>query len=125
MHMKTTSQFVLAGVLALLAGTVAPAYAHQGQHPSEGKPPKQEHQAKPEKQHQDKDKQQKDQNKKPPHVQQPHQQQATQQGRRVPRDEQRTVWQQRRARSWEAEHRTWQQRGGYNGYRIPQDRYQR
>ena len=139
--MKTTSQFVLAGVLALLAGTVAPAYAHQGQHPSEGKPPKQEHQAKPEKQHQDKDKQQKDQNKKPPHVQQnaqpphaqpqpphvqqPHQQQATQQGRRVPRDEQRTVWQQRRARSWEAEHRTWQQRGGYNGYRIPQDRYQR
>src|SRR6476660_386861 len=84
MHMKTTSQFVLAGVLALLAGTVAPAYAHQGQHQSEGKPPKQEHQAKPEKQHQDKDKQQKDQNKKPPHVQQPHQQQATQQGRRVP-----------------------------------------
>jgi len=136
MHMKTTSQFVLTGVLALLAGTVAPAYAHQGQHQPEGKPPKQEHQAKPEKQHQAKDKQQKDQNKQPPHVQQPpqaqppraqppSQQQTTQQGRRIPQGEQRTVWQQHRARSWEAEHRTWQQRGGYNGYRIPQDRYQR
>ena len=43
----------------------------------------------------------------------------------MPRGEQRTVWQQHRARSWESEHRTWQQRGGYNGYRIPQDRYQR
>ena len=35
------------------------------------------------------------------------------------------MWQQHRARSWESEHRTWQQRGGYNGYRIPQDRYRR
>jgi riboflavin synthase len=43
----------------------------------------------------------------------------------VQRGEQRGVWQQRRARSWEAEHRTWQQRGGYDGYRIPQDRYRR
>ena len=33
------------------------------------------------------------------------------------------VWQQHRARSWQAEHRTWQQRGGYKGYRIPGDRY--
>jgi hypothetical protein len=37
--------------------------------------------------------------------------------------EHRAVWQEHRARSWEAEHRTWQQRGGYNGYRIPEDRY--
>jgi hypothetical protein len=32
-------------------------------------------------------------------------------------------WQQRRARSWEAEHRTWRQRGGYTGYRIPEGRF--
>ena len=25
--------------------------------------------------------------------------------------------------NWQSEHRTWQQRGGYNGYRIPDDRY--
>ncbi len=50
---------------------------------------------------------------------------SSQQGQRVQRGEQRAVWQQHRARSWETEHRTWQQRGGYNGYRIPQDRYRR
>ena len=26
-------------------------------------------------------------------------------------------------RSWQSEHRTWQQRGGYSGYRIPNDRF--
>ena len=30
---------------------------------------------------------------------------------------------QSRAASWNNDHRTWQQRGGYNGYRIPQDRF--
>ena len=33
------------------------------------------------------------------------------------------MWQQHRAHSWQSEHRTWQQRGGYNGYRIPDDRF--
>lgn len=37
-----------------------------------------------------------------------------------------SVWLKYRAqRSWQSEHRSWQQRGGYNGYRIPQDRYGR
>jgi hypothetical protein len=49
----------------------------------------------------------------------------SQQGRPVPRSEQPRVWQQHRARNWQAEHRTWQQRGGYNGYRIPQVHYRR
>jgi hypothetical protein len=30
---------------------------------------------------------------------------------------------QSRASSWNNEHRTWQQRGGYNGYRVPEDRF--
>jgi hypothetical protein len=30
---------------------------------------------------------------------------------------------QSRARSWNDEHRTWGQRGGYNGYRVPEDRF--
>jgi hypothetical protein len=30
---------------------------------------------------------------------------------------------QSRARSWNDDHRTWGQRGGYNGYRIPEDRF--
>jgi hypothetical protein len=41
----------------------------------------------------------------------------------VQQAEQRGVWQQHRANSWQTEHRTWQQRGGYNGYRIPDDRF--
>ncbi|MGC2637495.1 MAG: hypothetical protein WA294_09985 [Acidobacteriaceae bacterium] len=33
------------------------------------------------------------------------------------------AWQQHRAGNWQTDHRTWQQRGGYNGYRIPDDRF--
>lgn len=36
-----------------------------------------------------------------------------------------TVWQAHRAGNWQAEHRTWQDRGGYQGYRIPEARYRR
>ncbi|MDT8069564.1 MAG: hypothetical protein ROO76_15475 [Terriglobia bacterium] len=32
--------------------------------------------------------------------------------------QQQGAWHQYRARTWESEHRNWQQRGGYNGYRI-------
>ena len=34
-----------------------------------------------------------------------------------------STWKDHRARNWRSDHRNWQQRGGYNGYRIPQDRY--
>jgi hypothetical protein len=34
---------------------------------------------------------------------------------------QERAWQERRANHWEYERRSWQQRGGYNGYRIPDD----
>jgi hypothetical protein len=33
------------------------------------------------------------------------------------------VWQEHRAQNWQSEHRDWRQRGGYNGYHIPDDRY--
>ena len=29
------------------------------------------------------------------------------------------MWQQHRASNWQTQHQTWQQRGGYDGYRIP------
>jgi chemotaxis protein histidine kinase CheA len=41
----------------------------------------------------------------------------------IQKSEQPAVWQQHRAQSWQTEHRTWQQRGGYNGFRIPDDRF--
>jgi hypothetical protein len=34
-----------------------------------------------------------------------------------------TAWQKHRAQSWQSDHRSWQQRGGYHGYRIPYDRF--
>jgi len=41
----------------------------------------------------------------------------------VEQAQRREVWQQHRASNWQSEHRDWRQRGGYNGYRIPDDRY--
>jgi hypothetical protein len=34
-------------------------------------------------------------------------------------------WQGRRAHDWRSDHRTWEQRGGYRGYRIPEYRFGR
>lgn len=38
---------------------------------------------------------------------------------------QRRTWRDHRARQWEAEHRTWSQRGGYGGYFIPAPEFHR
>ena len=38
---------------------------------------------------------------------------------------QRGDWQEHRAQHWLLDHRTWNQRGGYRGYRIPNDRFVR
>lgn len=37
--------------------------------------------------------------------------------------QQQVAWQGSRAHSWQSEHRTWQQRGGYRGYRVPESRF--
>ena len=45
--------------------------------------------------------------------------QRTPQQRREQQAMQRQVWHQHRANHWDVEHCLWRQRGGYNGYRIP------
>jgi hypothetical protein len=35
----------------------------------------------------------------------------------------REVWEDHRAHDWKHEHRGWRERGGYKGYRIPEDRF--
>jgi hypothetical protein len=45
--------------------------------------------------------------------------------RQVNRRDHYDDWQGRRARDWRSEHRTWEQRGGYHGYRIPDNRFGR
>ncbi len=37
--------------------------------------------------------------------------------------QQQVAWQGDRAHDWKTEHRTWQQRGGYSGYRVPDARF--
>src|SRR5438132_3827376 len=35
----------------------------------------------------------------------------------------RDVWEDHRAQDWQREHHSWRERGGYRGYRIPEDRF--
>ena len=105
------------GILLILLGTIAFTFAKPAQHKQDAKSPKQEQQAKPEKQQR-----QQQQEAKGQQVQ--HQaDRPSQQGQHVQQGELPSVWQQHRAHSWQAEHRTWQQRGGYKGYRIPKDHF--
>jgi len=55
--------------------------------------------------------------------QQDPQQRSVQQRTPAHAHQQQVAWQGERARSWQSEHRTWQQRGGYHGYRIPDQRF--
>lgn len=75
-----------------------------------------------------------DQNKQQEHAQQQRQdqnnrqQQAQQQRGSEQRSPERqrveqSSWQEHRSRNWDSDHRNWQQRGGYTGYRVPDDRY--
>jgi flagellar motor protein MotB len=135
-------------VAFLLLGFAAAAYGRQEK--QEEKPPKQEpakpqqqEQAKPQQQQhaqqqansdkqqqqhsQQQAKSQQDQQQKQQHSEQqahlqPVKMQSSQEQHRQ-EGEQSDNWQQHRAHNWQSEHRDWQQRGGYNGYRIPDDRY--
>lgn len=129
-----------AGALFLLLGTIAPAYA---QHEEERKP-------QPEQQHQERPAEQPQRQEKP--AAQPHPQPAKRPAPRpqqsyggayhggvkpngpthggvhhsgVPQNQTqvRAGFVQSRGTAWETEHRTWSQRGGYNGYRIPDARF--
>jgi len=66
--------------------------------------------------------QRQDQNKQQQHAQQQRgneHPQRTQEQQRV----QQSAWQEHRSQRWDSDHRNWQQRGGYHGYRIPDDRF--
>jgi len=135
------------GVLFLLLGTIAPAYAQrEEQEKEQGKPQQgEQHQ-------QEKAAPQQRQQEKPAPQQAQHQQAAN---KPAPRPQQayggvyhagvkptvpthggvhpsgvpqhqgqvHSGFTQSRASSWSTDHRTWQQRGGYNGYRVPDDRF--
>jgi hypothetical protein len=129
-----------AGTLFLLLGTIAPAYAqHEHEEREQGKPQQQQHQERPAQQpHQERAASPPHQTARPaPRPQQSYggayhggvqANGATHGGVHhsgVPQHQGqvREGFVQSRARAWHDEHRTWGQRGGYNGYRIPDDRF--
>ena len=129
-------------VLFVSLGTIVPAFGLQEQKEAqqEQKQPQQQPQQHAQPQQQNQQKQQAPQQNNQQHQQQAqqaqqkqdnqqHQQQAqqrnqqpvqhTQEQQRV----QQAAWQEHRSQNWQSDHRNWQQRGGYNGYRIPENRY--
>jgi hypothetical protein len=98
----------------------------QQQHAQQQNQPKQQQQH-AQQQNQPKQQQQHAQQQNQPKQQQQHaQQQGVQQAaRHTPQQQQQqqAAWQGHRSQNWQSDHRSWQQRGGYNGYRIPDDRY--
>jgi hypothetical protein len=129
-------------ILSLLLGICAPGYAqHEQQGEKQDHPQQQEskhEQAKPEQQHAQKQPhaQQQNQDKQQQHAQQQqkqdqndrrqHAQQRGNEGHQRTQEQQRiqhSAWQEHRSQRWDSDHRNWQQRGGYHGYRIPDERY--
>jgi hypothetical protein len=103
-----STRIIWAGVLLLLVGAVAPGYSQQSQDP---KPPK----------HEPEDRSRGQAAPANPGGLQSREHQPAE--HRIDQDEQREVWRQNRAHTWRTEHRYWQQRGGYRGFRIPENRF--
>ncbi len=101
--------FINTSILFLLLGSLAPVYssAPPHQHQQNEKPPlwlKKKQSRRPQ-----------------PPPQQTHR--PSRSYDRGPGAERRAVWQGHRARNWQAEHRSWHDRGGYDGYRISRSHY--
>src|SRR5260221_181630 len=104
----------------LLLGWTVPADSRQDQQDKPKNQEKRQEQDKPSRQDQPQANRQQDQQR-----QQRGQQdnRSAQQRGPAQQRQQQVAWQGDRAHSWQSEHRTWQQRGGYNGYRVPDDRF--
>lgn len=107
-----------------------PQHAQQQHQPQQQHDQKHQQRAQPQ-QRQNQNRQQAQQKQQQHRNNQQHQAQEKQQARarqQPPRTQQQhrfqqSAWQQHRSNNWQSDHRTWRQRGGYHGYRIPDDRY--
>ena len=95
----------------------------KGQQEQQHKQQQQQAKGQQEQQHKQQQQQAKGQQEQQHKQQQQQASRPSQQEQHGQRGQQQVVWQEHRAHSWQSEHRDWQQRGGYNGYRIPEDRY--
>jgi hypothetical protein len=108
MLMKSLNRILLGG-LFLLAGLPVSLAAQGHPEPEHGKP-----------EHHQPEHRQEGEHRSPPAA---HTRHATPARRTLEVHDQREVWEHQRAHDWNAEHRTWQQRGGYHGVRIPAMRF--
>lgn len=134
---------VVATLLFLLLGAAVPALTQEPRE-DEAKPHQEQEEAKPEARPNEARPEARPQDERPaarpdetrpaPHAEEarpaarPNEPAQMQGGRSQATTEQRQVqqrtWASHRAQNWQSEHRSWQQRGGYHGYRIPDARYQ-
>src|SRR6266852_2585946 len=133
--LKSLRAIIATSGVLLLLGWAVPADSRQDQQDKGKCQEKRQEQGKPAKQDQPQAKQRQDQQPQQQHQQargqqEQQRQQRQQQGYRSAQQrspaqvrQQQVAWQGDRAHSWQSEHRTWQQRGGYNGYRVPEDRF--
>ncbi|MDR3673542.1 MAG: hypothetical protein P4L36_22045 [Holophaga sp.] len=137
-------------VLAALLGVVVPAFGMQEQHheqrQEQARPEQNHEQARPEQRHEEARPEQRQQpqarapqgrpeqprgrapEQRPQQSQHPQgpqdrPQRADRQGQPGHGGGQRASWQDHRAGNFQSEHRSWQQRGGYHGYRVPDGRF--
>ncbi len=101
-----------------------PQRAQQQQRPAQNNQPQRAEQQRPAQNNQTQraQQQQQNQNRQQVRAQQPR---GNQQPRGTPEQQrvQQSAWQQHGSQHWDSDHRTWRQRGGYRGYRIPDDRF--
>lgn len=141
-----------AAVLSLLLGIAAPVYAQRERQDEKQDHPQQQHrQAKPDPRHAQQQRQRTEEHQPAQHAQRQQRQDENRQTQRAQQQRQdrnnhqraaqqqrgngrpertqqqqrveQSAWQEHRSQHWDSDHRNWQQRGGYNGYRIPDDRY--
>ena len=121
-------------VLGLVLGTAAPARAqhdhddderhgdsqkhHGNGHEKEhGRSAREQHSDRQEGNARDERREHHSQGRGPEHMREPERHDHEEHSRRA------DVWQDHRAKDWKHEHHGWHERGGYRGYRIPEDRF--
>src|SRR5450631_2859388 len=93
-----------------------PQDRQQQDRPQQERPPQERHRQEQQQQHAGGQQERQREQRQPPAHRPPPQERRGQ-------GERRAAFQDHRAHNWKAEHRNWQERGGYKGYRIPEGRY--
>jgi hypothetical protein len=135
-RMKPSGVVSTAALFLLLGGSAAVVASRQEEPPppeearpqQEARPPQEARpgeEARPPQREQEARPPQHPEEARPPERAEPGREQAVRPEQRPTPEQRRTIqtaWEGHRAQHWQTEHRDWRERGGYHGYRIPQER---